>query len=57
MVYRYITYQDNKPLLVIGSVCIFTLELNICSTVEYQNIEPATAINTVLPFFSVSILF
>lgn len=57
MVYRYITYQDNKPLLVIGSVCIFTLELNICSTVEYQNIEPATAINTALPFFSVSILF
>lgn len=57
MDYKYITYQDNKPLRVIGSVCIFTLELNICSTVEYQNIEPATAINTVLPFFSVSILF
>jgi hypothetical protein len=57
MDYKYITYQDNKPLLVIGSVCIFTLELNICSTVEYQNIEPAMAINTVLPFFSVSILF
>ena len=46
MDYKYITYQDNKPLLVIGSVCIFTLELNICSTVECQNIEPAVMLPT-----------
>lgn len=53
----YITYQDNNPLMVMGSVYIFTLELNVYSDVEYQDVEPAMAINTVLPFFAASILF
>lgn len=53
----YITYQDNNPLMVMGSVYIFTLELNIYSVVEYQDIEPAIAISTVLPFVAVSIRF
>lgn len=53
----YSTYQDNNPLMVMGSVYIFTLELNIYSDVRYQDIDPAMAINTVLPFFAASILF
>lgn len=53
----YITYQDNNPLMVMGSVYIFTLELNVYSDVEYQDVEPAMAINTVLPFFAAIILF
>mgnify|MGYP000213908814 FL=1 len=53
----YITYHDNKPLTELGSLFIFTLELNTINQNEVEEFKPAIAINVVFPFFPTRILF
>ena len=53
----YITYHDNKPLTELGSLLIFTLELNTIIQNKVEEFKPAIAINVVFPFFPTRILF
>lgn len=53
----YIIYHDNKPLTELGSLLIFTLELNTIIQNKVEEFKPAIAINVVFPFFPTRILF